>query len=44
MVVAAMMLGSILEPDEPEAKVMYRNLRNLVERAAVQQAEVDQQQ
>jgi tRNA C32,U32 (ribose-2'-O)-methylase TrmJ len=38
-----MMLRSIPEPDEPKAKMMYRNLRNLVERAAVQQAEIDRQ-
>jgi hypothetical protein len=30
-----MMLQSILELDEPEARVMYRNLHNLVERAVV---------
>jgi hypothetical protein len=41
MVAATMMLWSIPEPDEPEARVMYRNLRNLVEKAAVQQGEID---
>jgi hypothetical protein len=35
MVVAAMTLQSIPEPDELEAKAMYRNLHNLVERATV---------
>lgn len=43
MVAAAMMLPSIPEPDEPEAKVMYQNLRNLVERTAVLQVEIDWQ-
>jgi tRNA C32,U32 (ribose-2'-O)-methylase TrmJ len=38
-----MVLQSISEMDEPDARVMYRNLRNLVERAAVQQAEIDRQ-
>lgn len=41
MAAVAMMLRSIPEPYEPEAKVMYRNLHNLVERAIVQQAEID---
>jgi hypothetical protein len=41
--VVAMMLRSILELGEPEAKTMYMNLRNLVERAVVQQAEIDRQ-
>lgn len=36
-----MMLRSILEPDELEARAMYRNLSNLVEKAAVQQAKID---
>jgi hypothetical protein len=36
LVAAAMMLWSILEPDKPEARAMYRNLRNLVEKAMVQ--------
>jgi hypothetical protein len=31
MAAIAMMLLSIPEPDEPKAKAMYRNLRNLVE-------------
>jgi hypothetical protein len=35
MVAIAMMPRSILEPNRPEANVMYRNLRNLVERAMV---------
>jgi hypothetical protein len=30
-----MMMWSVLEPNDPESRVMYRNLRNLVERAAV---------
>ena len=41
MVAAAMMLGSILEPDEPEAKVMYRNLRKFMEKSTIQQAKID---
>jgi hypothetical protein len=44
MVAATKMLRSILEPDEPEAKEMYWNLRNLVERVTVQQAKVDRWQ
>jgi hypothetical protein len=43
MVAAAMMLQSILEPDEPKAKVMYQNLHNLVDKAMVQQVEIDRQ-
>jgi hypothetical protein len=43
MAATTMMLRSIPEPDEPEARVMYRNLRNLVEKAAVQQAKIDRQ-
>lgn len=43
MVAAVVMLRSIPEPDEPEAKTMYRNLCNLVERVAVKQAEIDRQ-
>lgn len=43
MVVATMMLRSIPEPDKPEARMMYRNLCNLVERDIVQQAEIDRQ-
>jgi hypothetical protein len=39
MAATAMMLHSIPEPGEPEAKTMYRNLRNLMERDAVQEAE-----
>jgi hypothetical protein len=31
-----MMLWSILEPVEPEARTMYQNLCNLVERATVE--------
>jgi hypothetical protein len=42
MVTAAMMLRFIPEPDEPEAMEMYQNLPNLVERATMQQAEIDQ--
>jgi hypothetical protein len=34
MVAVAMMLRSIPEPNKQEEKAMYRNLRNLVERAA----------
>jgi hypothetical protein len=41
MAATAMMLRSIPEPDEPETRAMYRNLRNLVERVAVQQAKID---
>jgi hypothetical protein len=36
-----MMLRSIPEPDELEVRVMYQNLRNLVEKAPVQHAEID---
>jgi hypothetical protein len=43
MVAATMMLRSILEPDESESRAMYRNLRNLVEKAAVEQTEIDRQ-
>jgi hypothetical protein len=43
MVAIAMMLRSIPKPNEPEAKAMYRNLRNLAKRAVVQQAKIDQQ-
>jgi tRNA C32,U32 (ribose-2'-O)-methylase TrmJ len=44
MATTAMMLRSIPKPDEPEAKEMYWNLRNLVKRAMVQQDEVDMPQ
>jgi tRNA C32,U32 (ribose-2'-O)-methylase TrmJ len=44
MATTAMMVRSIHEPDEPKAKAVYQNLRNLVERAAVQQDEVDRRQ
>lgn len=37
----AMMLRPILESDKPEVRVMYCNLRNLVEKATVQQAKID---
>jgi hypothetical protein len=43
MATTTMMLQLILELDKPEAKAMYHNLHNLVERATVQQAEVNQQ-
>lgn len=42
MVVAAIMLRSILELTKPEARKMYQNLHNLVERATKQQVEIDQ--
>lgn len=35
------MLRSLSEPDEPEAKTMYQNLRDFVERVVVQQVEID---
>lgn len=38
-----MMMWSVLEPNDPESRVMYRNLRNLVERDIMQQAEIDRQ-
>jgi hypothetical protein len=41
MTAAAMMLRSIPEPNEPEARAMYRNLCNLVENVVMQQAEID---
>jgi hypothetical protein len=41
MAAATMMHRSIPEPDELEVKEMYRNLRNLVEKVAVQQTEID---
>jgi hypothetical protein len=41
MVVAAMILQSILEPYEIEAKAMYRNNYNLVEKVVIQQAKID---
>ena len=41
MAVTTMMLWSIPKPDEPQGREMYRNLRNLVERDAIQQAEID---
>jgi hypothetical protein len=44
MATATMVLRSIPKSDEPEAKAMYRNLRNLVERATMQQVEVDWRQ
>lgn len=43
MVTIAMMLQSIPKPDEPEARVMYQNICNLVEKVAVQQVEIDRQ-
>lgn len=43
MSAAAMMFQSIPEPGESEAKVMYENLHNFVERAVVEQAEIDRQ-
>jgi hypothetical protein len=43
MVAVAMTLCSILEPNEPEARVMYRNLCEWVEKGAVQQVEIDRQ-
>jgi hypothetical protein len=36
MAAVARMLWSILEIDEPKARVMYRNLHNLVEKAVTQ--------
>jgi hypothetical protein len=36
-----MMLRSIPEPDELEARVMYQNLRNLVEMDVAQQDEIN---
>lgn len=36
-----MMLRSIPEPDEPEARTTYQNLHNLVEKATVQPAEIN---
>jgi hypothetical protein len=36
-----MMLYSILELDEPGARTMYKNLRNLVENVIVQQAGIN---
>lgn len=42
MATSVMMLWSIPEPDELEAMAMYWNLRNLVEKATMQQAKVDQ--
>jgi hypothetical protein len=44
MATTAMMLRSIHEPGEPEAKAMYQNLCNLVERVVVQQADVNWRQ
>lgn len=41
MATTAMMLRSNLEPDKLEARAMYQNLHNLVEKTAVQQAEID---
>jgi hypothetical protein len=41
MVTAAMMLQSLSEANEPEAKTMYQNLRDFVERVVVQQVEID---
>jgi hypothetical protein len=38
-----MMLRSIPEPSGPEAKMMYPNLHNFVERATMQQAKIDRQ-
>lgn len=38
-----MMLWSIPEPDELEARAMYQNLCNLVERVAVKQAQIHRQ-
>jgi Fe2+ or Zn2+ uptake regulation protein len=43
MAATAMIHRSILESGMPEAKTMYRNLHNFVERAAVQQVEIDRQ-
>jgi hypothetical protein len=43
MAATAMMLWSILEPDAPEARAMYRNLQNLVDKATVQQVEINRQ-
>lgn len=37
------MLQSILKPIESEVRTMFENLHNLVERAAVQHAEIDRQ-
>ena len=36
---AAMLLGGVPEPIDPQERAVYRNLRALVEVAAVQQAE-----
>ena len=36
---AAMLLRGVLEPVDPQERAVYRNLRVLVEAAAVQQAE-----
>jgi hypothetical protein len=41
MVVAAMMLRSILESDEPEARAMYRNFCKFMEKSTIQQAKID---
>jgi hypothetical protein len=38
-----MILRSIPEPGEPQAKVMYGNLHNFVERTALQLTEIDRQ-
>jgi hypothetical protein len=43
MAATTMMLLSILELDKWEAWVMYQNLHNLVEKATMQQAEIDRQ-
>jgi hypothetical protein len=44
MVTTAMMLHSIPEPYEPEVRVMYQILRNLVEKVTIEQAKIDQQE
>jgi hypothetical protein len=43
MAASAMMLRSVPELDELDARVMYHNLRNLVKMATVQQVEIDRQ-
>lgn len=43
MATTAMMLWSILKPDALKARAMYRNLQNLVDKAMVQQAEINRQ-
>jgi hypothetical protein len=43
MAALAMMLRSIPELDELDARVMYHNLHNLVKMATIQQVEIDRQ-